>query len=104
MKKQSMNHTFAARLSGVLLIITLCFIGFITPVYAQNIHINHGGLVRAADKSAISASQAGNRAKRKYGGKVLKITSAGANYRVRLLLDSGKVINVTVNGKTGKVG
>lgn len=87
---------------------TLCLAGLFNPVYAQNIPLNHGGFVRTQGGASISAAQAGNLAKSKYGGKVLKITPVksddGTNYVVRLLLDDGKVINVTVDGQTGEVG
>lgn len=101
--------TFARRFLTTLFIVSLCSAGLIESTFAQNFQSNYGGFVRAADNDAkISASQAGNLAKRKHGGKVLKITpvksSSGTNYQVKLLLDSGKVIVVTVDGNTGRVG
>lgn len=89
---------------GGLLLLCLMTV-FCEPTYARHDIAYRGEFVQAKDQqgSKISASQAGNLAKRKYGGKVLKITTKGGNYQVRLLLDNGKIINVTVDGATGAV-
>jgi Peptidase propeptide and YPEB domain len=94
--------------SGWWLFVVVIMIAMPTVGYAQNASTNYGSLLLAQDQGArISASEAGNIAKQRYGGKVLKITpvrsDGGTHYEVRLLLDSGKVINVTVDGNTGAV-
>lgn len=52
---------------------------------------------------SITKSQAARAAQKKHGGKVLNVARAGNNYRVKLLKDSGKVVIVMVDGKTGSV-
>lgn len=58
-------------------------------------------------QASISEGQAASMAKSKYGGKVLSVSKSGSGgrvvYRVKLLLDSGRVIIVTVDGQTGRV-
>ncbi|PLW82037.1 hypothetical protein CWI75_13220 [Kineobactrum sediminis] len=44
----------------------------------------------------LSAAEAAARAQARYGGEVLSVTPQGAAWRVRLLLESGRVITVTV--------
>lgn len=53
----------------------------------------------------ISAKQAANIVKQKYGGKVLNVTTLKdkSGYKVKLLKDNGHIISVFVNGKTGKI-
>ena len=46
----------------------------------------------------LTAREAARRAQAQYGGRVLKVTRKGNNYRVRLLQDSGRVITVTIRG------
>ncbi len=56
-----------------------------------------------SSKKGISESQAASIARRQSGGKVLKVSSLGnSGYRVKLLLPSGRVTQVTVN-KSGRV-
>lgn len=60
--------------------------------------------LRLADAGpSITKSQAARAAQKKHGGKVLNVAHAGNNYRVKLLKDSGKVVIVMVDGKTGNV-
>ncbi len=51
---------------------------------------------------ASSAAEAAQIAKQRHGGKVLSVdtvkTANGVNYRVKLLLDNGRVKTVTING------
>ena len=58
-------------------------------------------------QAGISEGQAASIAKSKYGGKVLSVSRSGNGdrviYRVKLLLDSGRVVIVTVDGQTGRV-
>jgi hypothetical protein len=45
---------------------------------------------------SMSPQQAADKARKKHGGKVLKVTRKGNGYRVKLLKDSGHVVTVTV--------
>ena len=58
-------------------------------------------------QAAISEGQAAAIAKSQHGGKVLSVSKSNNNgrviYRVKLLLDSGRVIIVSVDGQTGRV-
>ncbi len=58
-------------------------------------------------QAGISEGQAASIARSQYGGKVLSVSKSGSGgrvvYRVKLLLDSGRVIIVTVDGQTGRV-
>src|SRR5690606_31766028 len=58
-------------------------------------------------QTGISEGQAASMARSRYGGKVLSVSKAGSGdrviYRVKLLLESGRVIIVTVDGQTGHV-
>ncbi len=47
----------------------------------------------APDDAAAAAAE---QARREYGGRVLAVGRVGSGYRVRLLLDSGRVITVEV--------
>ncbi len=44
----------------------------------------------------MSAQQAAAEAQARYGGRVLKVSPSGSGYRVRLLQDDGRVINVSI--------
>ncbi|MFV0476790.1 MAG: PepSY domain-containing protein [Parahaliea sp.] len=46
--------------------------------------------------SRLSPGEAASRAQARHGGKVLKVSASGNGYKVRLLLDSGRVITVTI--------
>ncbi|SMF20800.1 hypothetical protein SAMN02745866_01304 [Alteromonadaceae bacterium Bs31] len=59
-------------------------------------------LLIAQAKREISKSQAASAAQSKYGGKVINVSRKGSSYRVKLLLESGKVKIVTVDASTGK--
>ncbi|WP_246439054.1 PepSY domain-containing protein [Teredinibacter franksiae] len=54
-------------------------------------------------QTSISKSEAAFAAKQRYGGKILSVNKSDNVYRVKLLLDSGKVIIVVVDANTGKV-
>ena len=62
-----------------------------TPVLAQPAG-------SAAQKSAMTPREAAAKARAQHGGKVLNVSRQGSAYRVKLLLDSGRVITVTVKG------
>lgn len=49
-------------------------------------------------QAATSKAQAANIAKARHGGKVLSVTKSGKGWRVKLLLDSGRVKMVYVDG------
>jgi uncharacterized membrane protein YkoI len=49
-------------------------------------------------QSGITPRQAAEKAKAQHGGKVLKVTPRGKGYQVKLLLDSGRVKTVRVEG------
>jgi uncharacterized membrane protein YkoI len=59
------------------------------PVYANN-------------QARISKQTAVQIAKQKVQGKVLKVNQQKGNYKVKILTPKGRVITVTVNGKTGR--
>jgi hypothetical protein len=50
-----------------------------------------------------STAQAAQLAKRKFGGKVLKVQSKSAGYRVKLIKKDGHIISVFVNANSGTV-
>ncbi|MFT4614144.1 MAG: starvation-inducible outer membrane lipoprotein [Bacteroidia bacterium] len=52
----------------------------------------------AEQGGGLTAKQAAARAKAQYGGKVLKVTRQGKDYRVRLLQKSGRVLTVVIRG------
>lgn len=61
-----------------------------TPVHAaEPLQLAQGG-------GELSKSEAAAIAQRKHGGKVLNVSRSGSVYRVKLLLDSGRVKIVTV--------
>ncbi len=51
-----------------------------------------------AGSTQMTARQAAQQAKAQYGGKVLRVRKDGNAFKVRLLLDSGRVITVTIRG------
>ena len=62
---------------------------------------------RQEQRQTISPSRAAALAKERYGGKVLKVqrqqSGQRLTYRVKLLLDSGHVRQVTVDATTGAI-
>ncbi|HEY7776672.1 MAG TPA: hypothetical protein VIC02_09035 [Kineobactrum sp.] len=50
----------------------------------------------AQQQPRLTAGEAAARAQARHGGEVLSVTPQGAAWRVRLLLESGRVITVTV--------
>ncbi|WP_341937653.1 PepSY domain-containing protein [Marinimicrobium sp. C2-29] len=69
----------------------------------------HGAspMVLAQSEERISASQAAAIVQKHYGGKVLKVQSTQKNgrliYRVKILLDNGRVRNVGVDAQSGRL-
>lgn len=80
----------------------------VTPnlVWAHNGSIGTPEL-RLAQAGAISKSEAAELARARYGGRVLKVdeVSNGGRvvYRVRLLLDGGRIKTVNIDGNSGNV-
>lgn len=64
-------------------------------------------MVLAQSEERISASQAAAIVQEHYGGKVLKVQSTQKNgrviYRVKILLDNGRVRNVGVDAQSGRL-
>lgn len=52
----------------------------------------------AAQQAGLTPREAAARAQAQHGGRVLNVSREGEAYRVKLLLDSGRVITVTVKG------
>ncbi|WP_236074732.1 PepSY domain-containing protein [Teredinibacter purpureus] len=71
-----------------------------TPAFLTPSSLN---LQLAQATKGVSRSQAANAAQRRYGGKVLSVSRKESLYRVKLLQDSGKVIIVSVDARSGKV-
>lgn len=73
----------------------------LSPLTLKQSHSRHETVLAQA-KKGISKSQAASAAQSKYGGKVINVSQRGNSYRVKLLLDSGKVKIVTVDATTGQ--
>ncbi len=52
----------------------------------------------AAQQEGLTPREAAARAQAQHGGRVLSVSRQGGAYRVKLLLESGRVITVTVKG------
>ncbi len=52
----------------------------------------------AAEQEGLTPREAAARAQAQRGGRVLNVSRKGNAYRVKLLLDSGRVITVTIKG------
>lgn len=62
--------------------------------------------VHAKESAVVKSSQhAGQLAKKKYGGKVLRVNKSNNQsiYVVKVLQDNGHMISVIVNAKTGRL-
>jgi len=88
----------------------LLLLGFSLPFTTVNAcahsmeHTTRSAWLQLAEApSKITKGQAARAAQNKHGGKVLSVSQAGSNYRVKLLKDSGKVVIVIVDGQSGKV-
>ena len=58
----------------------------------------------AAEQRLISKAEAAALAQQRHGGEVLKVSRSGDGYQVKLLLPSGRVKSVRVDGHSGRVG
>ena len=58
------------------------------------------GMVHAR---GVNKNQALDTVKRKYPGKIVKITNGKNHYQERLLQKNGRVVNVKVDKKSGKI-
>ena len=78
--------------------ISLCMNIFPTSVYAAQ----HHNMYEMINFQKVSKRQAASIARKKYGGKVLNVKTIHSEgrivYRVKLLLDAGRVKVVTVKG------
>jgi uncharacterized membrane protein YkoI len=54
-------------------------------------------------KKSIGKNRAAHLVKKQYPGKVLKVKDANKHYKVRVLQPKGRVLDVTVNKKSGLV-
>jgi len=77
------------------------------PNLSNKVVINQVKYAKSKKSHAISAQQAARKVQAQYGGKVLKVKSSGSssnpNYRVKLLKDSGHIIYVSVDAKSGQI-
>jgi len=59
------------------------------------------------EQAELSAAQAAQRVKQRYGGKIIKVQAQnnpqGKIYRVQLLQDSGRMRNVRVDARSGAI-
>ena len=58
-----------------------------------------GGHDRGSDSGGISADQAASIVKRAYDGRVVSVKQEGNGYKVRVLLDGGRVKTVSVDSR-----
>lgn len=86
-----MLRLFVRALSTTLLLTLLAGVIVAPAAMAQ-------GSKAKEQRVQVTARQAAAQAQAQYGGKVLKVRRQGNGYKVRLLLDSGRVINVTIRG------
>lgn len=86
-----MLRLFVRALSTTLLLTLLAGVSYAPVALAQS---SKGSEQRAQ----LTARQAAAQAQAQYGGKVLKVRRQGNGYKVRLLLQSGRVITVTIRG------
>ncbi len=73
------------------------------PLHSQAFASNFSSLFTEVDEKGSSGkNKAAERAKAQYGGKVLSVSESKSNgqivYKVKLLLDSGRIKIVTIKG------
>ena len=90
--------------SVLTLLLIICFTGAFSAAKASASWLPVGYAKASAKQGkAITAQQAASIVKRKYGGKVLKVSASGKGYRVKVIKADGRIVSVYVDGKTGKV-
>ena len=92
MKSLLNNTSFKGLLFGLFLMLFTC------PAYSAQ----HHGAYEIDNFQKVSQRQAASMARKRHGGKVLDVKTIRSEgrvvYRVKLLLDSGRVKVVTING------
>lgn len=92
-------HRYCPRFTSVAaLLLLIAGLSVPAPAAAAYPHLAINAIKTAEQRSQLSPQQAAAKARAKYGGKVLKVMPDGRGYKVRLLLDSGRVITVTIRG------
>ena len=91
MRLTRLRPTFATLLLGALLATSLAP-GLAHAQKGQQ----QGQRGQSQQEEGMSPRQAAAQAQSRHGGKVLKVSREGRGYRVRLLLDNGRVITVSV--------
>lgn len=86
------------KLLSVVLVLT-CSLTIVSTVNAAPVQAHY----QLNKKQGISAAQAATIAARSSGGKVLKVNRQGDGYRVKVLQPSGRVKNIWVDARSGKV-
>ncbi|BFM17759.1 hypothetical protein R50073_39420 [Maricurvus nonylphenolicus] len=87
-----------------LLISLLLALSPVAAIAEQPSGLTYETCLIIAQQGQLSAQQAADIAQKQYGGRVLKIKPDGKVYRIKLLLDSGRVIQVTVDAYSGQLG
>lgn len=79
----------------------------VPAIASENSNAALGVHIQTLAQASISQGQAAELAKSRYGGKVLSVAKSNnggrITYRVKLLLDSGRVIIVSVDGQSGQI-
>ncbi len=79
-----------------------------TQAYTQNNHSKESTLTAMTSsgliaKVQISKQMAAGIAQQTVPGRVLKVTLKGSTYRVKIISQSGDVVNVLINANTGQI-
>ncbi len=94
--------TFAQKLILTLLVPLILALPRVTLADPQSPYMQYAQGERGTDKS-----RAADIARAAHGGKVLKVDEVSADgrtlYRVKLLLDGGRIKIVTVDGSSGRI-
>lgn len=96
-------------LSLLIILFTSFTVSFSAPIAAQGSFAATITTVKVNQQSSKqqvrvkNITQAAQLAKRKFGGKVLKVQSKKSGYRVKLIKKDGHIISVFVNAKSGNV-
>ncbi|GAB1265715.1 hypothetical protein NBRC116493_02150 [Aurantivibrio infirmus] len=106
-----MYFRFQKFISTIVLIMVVCSFSNISSAKSYEIGENNfrNGQIQLAQlsikqkqKKTISKAEAAEIAQKRHGGKVLSVdtkkTESGVQYRVKLLLDNGRIRTVTIKG------